>query len=267
MRSIGRALFLLILTLFSAFFAGCSGDDGESAGARRERLSEISGLCEEWAHLACNDRVRERCAAASAEDCESSQQQHCEQILEDRDFNPRFADSCLRAVRSALSDAELDGEEYAVITEAGGDCEFLSSIGMPLGGTCGSDKDCDPTAELICALPRDGSRGSCAKPVLVKGGFSCEEPASRCAEGFYCDGEDCLALGIIDDDCSDAEPCAAEFKCRQGKCEARAELGGTCRSGDDCISRICARTGDGDEMLCVDKVVLSVSEPLCAALR
>lgn len=268
-RGIGGLGSLLVAVLVVAAGA-CSDDTDAERALRAERLSQVEGFCSEWALEACNPTVVEHCAAASEDACRSSQSLHCGDLMADRAYNPDFAEHCLRAVSGALGRAELDGPGYSVVTELGGDCAFLGSLGLPVGATCLNPLDCDPSRGLVC-VGGDGEQfGSCETPTIIPGGSTCGAPGAECADGFYCDGSNCLARRARGQSCGTDEPCGAALECQNDACVDLLDVGADCESAQDCLSDLCVPTGANTatpERLCTNTLVLSVSEPLCSFLR
>jgi hypothetical protein len=110
---------------------------------------------------------------------------------------------------------------------------------------------------------RAGARG---------GGFDCSAPERVCEDGFYCNGENCVAYRRVGATCATDGECGPEAYCEidptaaQKVCVARGEVGDTCTTGRDCVSEVCLELANG-ESLCINNVRLSPSEPLCQNLR
>jgi hypothetical protein len=261
--------------------AGCSHKDDALAN----KVSTVSGFCNEWATRACNDNVVKHCAAATTEDCMNSQQAFCEMLVPQDEYSSKTAIDCLNAVQSAYQQDSLDASQRDTVLHLGNECSKILSGDRTAGKSCTVDSDCNRDEGLACVMK--GTAGKCEMPSSppIMGGYSCEADEAVCADGFYCDGKDCLAEKSEGDDCSAAVPCDAKSHCldkngnligpggtadggaASGTCAARKTMGAECASDDDCTSLICAISSGSTKGVCAAQVSFGPSEEICKNLR
>lgn len=217
--------------------AGCGGGEDEP-----NPLATREGFCAEWAKRACNDEVVDACSAADAEACRAAQVEHCQGLVSADAYREREARACLDAVRNGLSDARLTAEEAGAVLRGEGPCSF----------------SCVDVAD-----------GGCVEPTVVGGGEECSGEDVVCDEGFYCDGNNCLAKRDEGRACSSDIPCLEGLNCvgeaGDQVCEAKLANGEECTADSDCQSGICAEGADGN--LCSGQIILSTAEPACTSFR
>jgi hypothetical protein len=111
--------------------------------------------------------------------------------------------------------------------------------------------------------------GTCQIPVEVGGGFSCTQANETCAEGFYCNGSNCLARNGGGVSCNELSPCLEDFQCLgepgSAVCVEKGNATATCIEDAECKSDICAKNAAGGGK-CVEQVVLAPTELICADL-
>lgn len=223
-----------------AAFVACSGEDESPP----DPLATRAGFCEAWAHHACNPEVVQACAATSVEACQEEQNQFCIDRVPAAAYTPSLGEACLDAVRAAVSDARLSPSEVDTMLRGGGACSFE------------------------CVMIGDDE---CVVPTVAGGGEECADPATVCAEGFYCDGTNCLANRREDASCSESVPCASGLKCVGDAgaqvCEAKAGQGEACADETDCVSGICTVPAGETQGICAGEIILSPAEPTCARFR
>jgi hypothetical protein len=238
--------------------AACSSD-GEPVEQTREEF------CGQWAREACSAEVVSVCQAGEASDCRLAQERFCQELLPDG-FEDDHARRCLDAVGSAYSDADLTADELATVLQLGPPCDRLVRGPVEEGDACQTNTDCNTVGNYACVAKGAEGTGTCQVPRIVQPGLECGAPQETCTEGFYCNGDNCIAGKDVGDDCSLHEECAAENYCGAGgTCAERLDLGESCSADHECRSGICFAFGD--ERSCVDRIRLSPSEPLCEQLR
>jgi hypothetical protein len=251
--------------------AGCSGDDEE-----RSPLASVEGFCSRWADLACSDRVLDACES-TRDRCVDRQGAFCRSIVPAGKYSRDGARACLDAVERAYVDAALNADEYDVVRQLGGACEgILSGTGGP-GDVCAADDDCHRESGLRCIL-RPDEVGTCQEPEVVGGGFACSRDNQLCTEGFYCNGQNCIALPTEGAACSSSIPCAVEYKCvdpdgepptdetEDATCEARLENGAEgCEENNDCVGGFCIIGSAAN--ICSGRIQLTPGGPICQDLR
>ena len=240
-----------------AFLAlACSDDEGLSAAT----------FCERWASRACSEQTVAACQATGADACRASQQAFCDAQIT-RAFDDAQATACLDAVGRAYEDADLTAEELIEVVRLGGDCARVQAGDAAEGGGCAQTAECDAPAGLECIFKGDESSGRCQLPVAVAPGFDCTAPEARCGDGFYCDGQNCIAGKTSGAACVATRQCATGTYCGgAGACAPRLELDAACSTDDQCASGFCYDVGAG-EPTCASLVRLGRSDPLCERLR
>jgi hypothetical protein len=249
---------LFFLTCFLA--AACSGAE---EGPKPDPLAMESDFCSEWGRRACNDEVVDVCAASDTESCVASQRQFCTSIIA-TGYQSDHAKACLDAVKTAYKDADLDAEELGIVLNLDAPCDQLIRGPSSEGDSCDEDSDCDTVNEFRCVIKT--GEGTCQIPSEVGGGRSCSSESVVCEAGFFCDGSHCVEQLGEDEECEDDAECADGLGCDGGACVPRAAATEDCTRNADCESGICAFTSS-DEGVCVDRVRLSPSEPICENLR
>jgi hypothetical protein len=265
-----------------ALAAGCSHKDNALA----DKIATVDGFCNEWAMRACNATVVSHCAAASQQDCVSSQQDFCESLVPEDEYSSKNALQCLTAVQKAYQQDSLDSDDLETVLHLGNDCSKILSGKGTAGDSCTADSDCDTDSNLAC-VKKGSATGMCEMPSSppIQGGYSCKADEAVCADGFYCDGSDCLADKSQGDDCSASIPCDTKSHCldsggnvvglgasadggaSSGTCAARKSTGSDCASDDDCTSLICEISSGSTTGVCADQVSFAPSEEICKNLR
>ena len=260
---IALALFALTLPL------GCKVEDEPP-----DPLASRAGFCDAWAANACQGKVVENCNANSVEDCKSAQSDFCRGILPES-YSSKHAEECLDAVKAAYKDASLSPDDIAVVVKLGAPCDQLSKGTVDEGESCETNDECNTAAGLICVIKLGSAKGTCATLEEVDGGMACDGDDQVCADGFYCDGENCIAHkktgkpcdSGADYECTPEDHCVTATDATEGTCEPRLALNKPCASDAECASGYCA-IPPGDTMgQCASTIVLSRLEPLCSNLR
>lgn len=248
-----RRLYLLGVGLL----LGC-GEDEPKERTRAE-------FCADWAEAACSEETLSACQAANASACQDSQTAACLDLVP-AGFSDAKGDACIDAVRAAYQDGDLRDEELGVVFNLSGPCAQIIKGPGDVGDDCTDTSDCNAPDGLTCVKKGTDDEGTCQKAVTVAAGRDCSEPEQVCAEGFYCDGENCVEAEAEGGDCSTHDQCASGLYCSQaGECEAGREVSETCSSDAECESGVCLADADGK--VCTDRVVLARSEPICDTLR
>lgn len=253
--------------LFGAYLgmtAGCSSGS-KKVDRTPNPYATQEGFCHEWAVAACNSKVVEACDAET-EGCIESQQDFCEARVPASSYVATNALDCIDAVRAAYSDAVLTGEELALVERLEGDCSQLFKGSAAEGATCARDSDCDTVDGYACVI-KSGDLGECHRPVVQSGGFPCAEPNELCAEGFFCDGNNCILGGGAGDSCDRDADCQAGFLCQEDICVPKAPRGGSCTSDGACMSGVCAFGPGSSTGQCVDEIPLTTIESTCDNLQ
>ncbi len=261
--------FCAFLLGFIACVAGCSAKTPSDPNAT------VSDFCEAWGKAACNTTVVENCSGEPTstdqltQACIEKQQTFCEGLVPSTGYNSAQAQTCLDAVSQAYSDAKLTGAEIAVVRHLGDPCDHLIKGPQAEGASCNTNNDCDTTQNVQC-VTKNGL-GTCVIPMVVANGTSCAAAAASCMTGFYCDGRNCIQSAALGEACADSTQCAATLTCQganpdagvsSGKCTAPGNATG-CTTDSDCTPKAC-ETATGT---CVDSIILSPAEALCADLQ
>jgi hypothetical protein len=237
--------------------ASCSDDDP----APRTRAD----FCEDWAEAACSDETVSACQAPSQDTCRQAQQTYCLDTVPVT-FSDARGNACIDAVRDAYDDADLTGTELDTVQRLRGDCSGIVTGTRALGQSCDTDNDCDRSEGVEC-VRRGGVRGGiCQVPEEVGAGQACSDPAQTCSEGFFCDGNNCIATKGAGVTCQNDVECGSGGFCGpDDTCVTRRAVGAECDTNDECASLLCYEV-DGDRA-CAEVVRLSPAEPLCEDLR
>jgi hypothetical protein len=195
------------------------------------------------AAAACQRAVRcGSVAAADEHDCETAE-------LADITTPPPYTvDDALAAQRAHLDASAAQAcvttlqqsgcgvSDYNAITSA---CANVVTGTVANGAGCRAQFEC---AAGFCAARAPGCAGLCK--AYVSAGFSCANAV--CDDNSYCDSSSsvCVARGIANSPCSDAQPCRDGFVCRgyasgsstPGKCGTVAKSGDACVSSAECDS-------------------------------
>ena len=179
-------------------------------------------------------------------------------------FDPQHAEACLSSVGGAFDDAQLEPSEVQTVLRLEGACGRLTTGTRNEGQSCERNAECDRVAGVECVLK--GGAGTCQRPERVGAGMTCEGASKVCVDGFYCDGMHCVEQLDDDQRCDDTRECREGTYCGQaGRCVDRLALNMPCMSDAQCASNLCHSFGD--ERVCVDRVQLSRSEPICGTFR
>lgn len=271
-----RRLFVLSLLALT----DCSGSE-ELGSGMPDPLGTVGGFCQMWAEAACNEEVVDACAASDVAACTDAQSDFCESLVPEQVYVKDNALDCLDAVRDAYEDADLSGNELAVVRRLVAPCDQLFRGPAERGDACASDRDCDTVADFRCVFKGDAAEGSCEEPAIVAGGRACERAEQICEEDFYCNGSHCVEKRNEDAACASDFECADILRCdsdsgsggaggagsTENRCVPRSQTTETCAADEDCQSRVCARARGAGTGVCVEAVRLSVSEPVCEDLR
>lgn len=245
--------------ILSGLFLGlaCSSDDTAP--------QTVSSFCEQWAEGACSGQVVSACQAADANDCRASQIALCLDMLPSEGFAGSQAEQCLSAVRSAYADADLTADELGTVLRLGAPCDRLVSGPGGGGAMCNSRLDCDAPEGLDCVFKGEDTSGTCQVPTEVGAGLDCSAVNAVCAEGFFCDGENCIGGQSPGEACTVNRECNDGY-CSAGTCVASLAVDTPCTSDEQCASGLCYQFS-ATEQVCTDRVRLSRSEPMCEDLR
>ncbi len=260
------ALALLALSLP----LGCSG-----AEEPPDPLARPSGFCEAWAEAACQEDVVTACDAASVDDCVATQSDFCLDLIP-ATYDSTKAKACLSAVKTAYRDANLTAEEIQVVRYLAAPCDQLSDGVSEEGESCGSSDECNTAGGLFCIKKLGASRGSCETPEMVPPGDACDGAAQVCEDGYFCNGENCVAYKKTGAACEGDYQCLPEEQClttvdadgvETSACTVRLELNEVCAGDADCQSGYCYLAASATEGECASMIRLSRSEPLCDDLQ
>lgn len=250
-----RCLFLVPLVAFTA----CAEEE-EPPRSRAE-------FCLQWASAACSEEVVSVCQAEDADACQAAQEDFCRSVVPDT-FVDDHADDCLKAVKDAYVDADLDSEELIIVRALGEPCDRLALGTQDEGDDCQTDDDCNRVDGYECAIKSDDATGtgSCELTEEVGPGQDCDEPQQVCPTGFYCNGENCVSGDDLGEPCSSHDECGEEGFCNDsGECEEKKAVNDVCTDDAQCADGICYDFET--ERVCTDRIRLTRSEPLCDDLR
>jgi hypothetical protein len=253
---------LCLLTLTLPF--GCNSEED----APPDPLAKREGFCEAWAKSACQQTVVDACDSGSIDDCVDAQSDYCLSLIPES-YGSKRAKECLAAVKAAYKDADLTSEELEIVLKLGAPCDQLSKGIVEEGGTCEGPNDCNTAGGFVCVTKLGAAEGSCEEPEEIPAGNDCSGDAAVCAEGYFCNGDDCVARRATGKACDGDYECKVEDRCvfategEPGVCTARVELNEACTADDDCQSHLCVIESGATEGECASRIRLSRSEPLC----
>jgi hypothetical protein len=194
-----------------------------------------------------------------------AQQGYCQEIVP-VSFSDARGDACIDAVSDAYADADLTGAELDTVRRLGGDCSGIVTGTRALGQSCDTDNDCDRSNGAECIRRGGLPGGICQVAEEVGAGQSCSDPAQTCSDGFFCDGNNCIASKSAGQACANDVECAPSGFCGpDDACVTRRAVGSACASDNECESLLCYEAGG--ESTCAELVRLSPAEDLCADLR
>ena len=251
--------FPFLFCFAAAVVAACSADEGGPDSPDK--------FCERFAEAACNTEVVQACQAADVATCRSSQGAFCLAQLSAADFSGETAEQCLDAVEAAYSDADLDAAELGTVLRFEAPCDRLQRGPGVEGAPCSERRDCDATAGFECILGAGQVTGTCQLPVVTGPGEDCSAIDSICTQGFYCDGSHCIAGESLGERCVRHDQCGATGYCGLlSVCETRLPVRSACGFDEQCASGLCYPLSTS-EQVCIDRLRLSLSEPICDDLR
>jgi hypothetical protein len=261
----------MVLTLLALSLPlGCSG-----AEEPPDPLAKPAGFCEAWGEAACQEKVVLNCDAASVDDCVATQSSFCLELIPAIYASGR-AEACISAVKSAYRDAILTAEEVQLVRSLAAPCDQLSGGTRDEGESCGNNDECNTARGLFCIKKGGATRGSCEKPEVMPPGEACDGAAQICEDGYFCNGENCVAYKKTGAVCDGQYQCSPEEQClttvdaegvETSACTARLEANELCTGDADCQSGYCYMAAGATEGECASMIVLSRSEPLCDDLQ
>lgn len=243
----------LILVSAVLCFTACKEEEEPAPRTRGD-------FCRDWAAAACNDEVVSVCQAADIEACIDTQEDYCETIAPER-FSGARSDKCIEAVANAYSDADLTASELLTVRLLDEPCHQLSSGTRGEGQSCTMRDDCETAAGFDCVMKSDRMTGTCEVPEVVDPGEDCEADQQVCTEGFFCNGENCIAARDPGDPCMHHEECDDGYCDADGTCAEGLSIREACEEDAQCAEGICFDFGDARE--CTDRIVLSRGVPIC----
>lgn len=254
--------------LFLSLPLGCSSDDPPP-----DPLAKREGFCRAWAEAACQQKVLDACNAPDKADCVATQSDFCLALVPS-EYSSKRAEACLSAVKNAYRDAVLSADDIQVVLKLGAPCDQLSLGAAKQGEACSANEDCNTAGGFRCVIKAGDDSGSCEKPEEMGGGDPCDEPQQVCADGYFCNGENCVAYKRAgatcqgDYQCRPSDHCVlADEEAEDPTCEPRLKRAEPCTADSECQSLYCAKDEDEADGLCADSLVLTLREPLCKNLR
>lgn len=246
--------------------ANVSEDTG-SRTTRREtssRPAPTGDFCEQWAKAACTDAVISACQASDEQECQNTQAEFCRNLVPE-ELASAGRSECIAAVGSAYRDADLRGDELALVLRFQGVCARTVVGPSAQDDDCTSSSDCDLARGFSCVLKADSGMGTCQIAEEVEPGRTCAAAEKTCQEGFFCDGRNCIETLPAGEECVIHAQCGEGFCDGSGKCAQRRAVNDSCQEDLECARGICSELAG--EKVCTDRVVLSRADPLCATLR
>jgi hypothetical protein len=257
----------LIYWLAVSLACACGGSEaGPETGSGS--LKTEAQFCQAWATNACNADVVAFCdpGADGPDTCIASQAAFCESLVPSF-YDPTNAKVCLDAVKAAYADADLSSEELETVRHLAAPCDHLIKGSGGANDWCAETADCNTLEDLVCVIKAGDTSGTCQVPAEVGGGQRCTGADQVCAEGFYCDGSNCIAYKDLGDACEFDDQCPPDQRCDAAVCVERKAAGDDCASDAECQSRLCAIPHGAVSGVCVSAVRLSAESALCEDLR
>jgi hypothetical protein len=227
-----------------ALAAGCVSDDEGPTGPK---YPTEGAFCTALAEVVCSGKVVEGCYGANNADNAAS----CKEAYRSEgcnagnyEYHPEGAEKCIEKMKAiyadgALTQAELDSAHITCL-------DALSDSGGP-NAVCTVDDECHAPSKLRCVI-KTGTEGTCQVPEEVGGGIGCGGPSQVCAEGFYCNGSNCVE-DLGGRTCSDTDPpCGSDEYCEiipatmMGQCVAKIADGQMCTTAEECSGGFCQTT-------------------------
>lgn len=241
---------------------GCGGDNE----AVKFKYPDIVSFCDAKARLECTEIALENCQSTE-EACISKRRGLCAQTAPaGATYRPTEAEACLAAVNTVFQDNKYEAAEKATVQQA---CALLWGGNGGQGAQCSENYHCDLSLDLRCVIPTGETSGRCYVPEVKSAGDTCNSPEAVCTDGYFCKDGDCVTKRPVGNACGPMSPCKDELRCVDdgtgGKCEAKFGKNDECSSDDECLSGMCSPIGDVKR--CVDAMILSPNEPLCADFR
>jgi len=260
---------LILPLVLVAIAAGCSSSKKRNTV---DPYATEEKFCAEWAKAACKPKVVEQCSAVDVDSCIAKASSYCMGLVPPSYASSKYAKECVLAVGKAFEDGILKPEELAVVRDLAAPCDRLNEGSKGAGETCSASDECNALVgdvALTCIIKSGQSMGSCEVPVEVGGGFPCTGADETCADGFYCDGSNCIAKKGDGQPCTEDVPCGDDFQCLgvpgDMKCAPKGDVSATCTADTDCKSGICAKPATGSGK-CVNQVTLTPTDPMCSHL-
>jgi hypothetical protein len=118
--------------------------------------------------------------------------------------------------------------------------------------------------------------GSCQVPEEIQAGRQCGDPEDVCEDDFFCSMDYCLARYDDEEPCTYSGQCNSHAFCNKdvanadggssdGVCEPRRAVDSPCTADEQCESGVCYEFANSQ--VCIDRLRLSRSEPICETLR
>jgi hypothetical protein len=246
--------------------AGASQGSG-SGSPRNEsaRTRTADEFCQQWARAACSEAVVSACQASNAEECRQTQAGYCRNLVPEQ-IASTGSDNCIAAVGAAYRDADLRGDELALVLRFSGACARTVVGPNKEADDCSVNTDCDVSRGYSCVRKADAEAGTCQAAQVVEPGRDCRDAEKTCQDGFFCDGRNCIETLATGESCAINEQCGQNGFCdASGACAERRAVNDSCENDVECARGICSALTD--EKVCTDRIVLSRADPVCENLR
>jgi len=236
-------------------------------------LATVEDFCAARAAAECTTVAMQQCDAPSAMTCQTARAANCAmQVPEGTTYQPSAAPACLAAVTAVYSTGTVTTSGQAAMDSACGTPVFAGPGGPRT--PCTSDYDCNSAMGLSCVTPTGQTTAKCLVPNVVANGGPCPDEQDVCSDDYYCNPQSlqCVHDALLNQSCGAGwTPCSGGLVCSGSgpfsSCTANGKLGAACQLGTDCASGLCDKLTDQAMGNCVNQIVLSSLDSLCATFK
>jgi hypothetical protein len=235
-------------------------------------MATVQEYCAARAAAECTGAVMQQCGA-DVTACQMARAAFCAmQVPEGTTYQPQQAPACIAAASAMVTTGTVTAMGQAAMEVACG-TQLFAGPGGPRS-PCTNDYDCNSSMGLSCVTPTGQTTAKCLVPNVVANGGPCPNEQDECGGDFYCNP---MSLECVRDAALN-EPCGAGWTpCSTGldysgsgpfsSCTAKPADGAACETSSDCNSGLCDKLTDQAQGNCVEQIVLSSLDSICATFR